>query len=85
MIEATSRLPRDATVVAILPSVPAEASIALGSLKRRGYAVTVILVTYDDDEDAPASMGRLIAEGIDVRRVDSEAAIASVCADQAVR
>ena len=33
----------------------------------------------------PSSMGRLIAEGIDVRRVDSEAAIASVCADQAVR
>ncbi len=85
VIEATSRLPRDATVVAILPCVPAAASIALGSLKRRGYAVTVILVTYEDDEDAPASMGRLIAEGIDVRRVDSEAAIASVCADQAVR
>jgi uncharacterized protein (DUF58 family) len=85
VIEATSRLPRDATVVAILPCVPAEASIALGSLKRRGYAVTVILVTYDDDDDAPASMGRLMAEGIDVRRVDSEAAIASVCADQAVR
>ena len=85
IIEATSRLPRDATVVAILPSVPVEASIALGSLKRRGYAVTVILVTYDDDDEAPASMGRLIAEGIDVRRVDSEAAIASVCAAQAAR
>jgi uncharacterized protein (DUF58 family) len=85
IIEATSRLPRDATVVAILPSVPVEASIALASLKRRGYAVTVILVTYDDDDEAPASMGRLIAEGIDVRRVDSEAAIASVCAAQAVR
>src|SRR5580700_7038608 len=61
IIEATSRLPRDATVVAILPSVPVEASIALGNLKRRGYAVTVILVTYDDDDEAPASMGRLIA------------------------
>jgi len=85
IIEATSRLPRDATVVAILPSVSVEASIALGSLKRRGYAVTVILVTYDDDDEAPASMGRLIAEGIDVRRVDSEAAIASVCAAQAAR
>jgi uncharacterized protein (DUF58 family) len=85
IIEATSRLPRDATVVAILPSVPVEASIALGNLKRRGYAVTVILVTYDDDDEAPASMGRLIAEGIDVRRVDSEAAIASVCAAQAAR
>jgi hypothetical protein len=83
VVEATSRLPRDATIVAILPSVSQEASIALGSLKRRGYAVTAILVTYDDDDEAPAGMGRLIAEGIDVRRVDSEAAIASVCAAQA--
>jgi uncharacterized protein (DUF58 family) len=82
VVEATSRLPRDATIVAILPSVSQEASIALGSLKRRGYAVTAILVTYDDDDEAPAGMGRLIAEGIDVRRVDSESAIASVCAAQ---
>jgi uncharacterized protein (DUF58 family) len=85
VVEATSRLPRDATIVAVLPSVSQEASIALGSLKRRGYAVTAILVTYDDDDEAPAGMGRLIAEGIDVRRVDSEAEIASVCAAQSVR
>ncbi len=39
------------------PAVPAEAAIALGSLKRRGYAVTAILVTYDDDDDAPGQYG----------------------------
>jgi uncharacterized protein (DUF58 family) len=85
VVEATSRLPRDATVVAIVPSVTPETAIALGNLKRRGYAVTTILVTYDDDDDAPASLGRLMAEGVDVRRVDGEAAIESVCSAQAVR
>ena len=39
--------------------------------------MTAILVTYEDDEEAPAGLGRLMAEGIDVRRVDSEAAIES--------
>ena len=85
MVEATSRLPRDATVVAILPAVLPETAIALGSLKRRGYAVTAILVMYDDEDDAPACMGRLMAEGIDVRRVESEEAIGSVCSAQMVR
>ncbi len=45
VIEAASRLPRDATVVAILPTAEPETAIALGNLKRRGYAVTAILVT----------------------------------------
>ncbi len=85
VVEATSRLPRDATVVAILPAVPPETAIALGSLKRRGYAVTAILVMYDDEDDVPSCMGRLMAEGIDVRRVENEAAIGSVCAAQMVR
>src|SRR6516165_6084239 len=85
VVEATSRLPRDATVVAILPAVPPETAIALGSLKRRGCAVTAILVMYDDEDDAPACMGRLLAEGIDARRVENEAAIGSVCSAQMVR
>src|SRR5262249_1703338 len=39
VFETTSRMPRDATVVAILADVPAETALALGSLRRRGYAV----------------------------------------------
>jgi len=83
-VEATSRLPRDATVVAVLPDVPHATAIALGNLRRWGYAVTAVLAMFDD-EHAPDCMGRLMAEGIEVRRVDSEASIASVCSEQLVR
>jgi uncharacterized protein (DUF58 family) len=85
VVEATSRLPRDATIVALLPAVPPETAVALGGLKRRGYAVTAILVMYDDEDDAPACLGRLMAEGIDARRVENESAIAEVCLAQALR
>jgi uncharacterized protein (DUF58 family) len=84
VLEATSRLPRDATVVALLPDVSPETAIALGSLKRRGYAVTVVLLMFEDENFAEC-MGRLLAEGIDVRRVENEAAIAEVCGAQLVR
>jgi uncharacterized protein (DUF58 family) len=84
VVETTSRLPRDATVVALLPDVPPETAIALGNLKRRGYAVTVILVMFED-EDFAECMGRLIAEGIEVRRVESEAAVAGVCSERMVK
>ena len=84
VFETTSRMPRDATVLAILADVPAETAITLGSLRRRGYAVSVVLVMFED-EDYSSSMGRLIAEGIDVRRVDNEAAVVGVCSAQLVR
>src|SRR5579872_2563337 len=58
--ETTSRMPRDATVLAILADVPAETAITLGSLRRRGYAVSAVLVMFED-EDYAGSMGRLIA------------------------
>ena len=84
VIEATSRLPRDATVVALLPDVPPETAISLGSLKRRGYAVTALLV-MPEEEYLSNCMGRLLAEGIEVRRLESEDAIASMCSAQLVR
>ena len=82
-VEITSRLPRDATVVALLADVPAETAIALGNLRRRGYAVTAVLVLFEEEHDY-GCMGRLLAEGVAVRRVDSEAAIAGVCSEQLV-
>jgi uncharacterized protein (DUF58 family) len=85
VIEATSRLPRDATLVVLLPAVSVETATVLGNLKRRGYAVTVILVTYEDDDEVPTYMGRLMAEGLDARRVDNEAAIEDVCSAEMVR
>jgi len=85
VIEATSRLPRDATLVVLLPAVSVETATVLGNLKRRGYAVTVILVTYEDDDEVPTYMGRLMSEGLDARRVDNEAAIEDVCSAEMVR
>jgi uncharacterized protein (DUF58 family) len=43
-LEVASRMPRDATVIAILPRVPTETAIALGTLRRQGFAVSAILI-----------------------------------------
>lgn len=85
VMEVASRLPRDATVVAILPDVPSETALALGSLIRRGYAVTAVLVMYEDEDEFPTCMGRLIAEGIDVRHVQDEDGISALCSAQLTR
>ena len=53
--EAASRMPRDATVIAILPPGSTESAIALGNLRRRGFAVTAILNMYEDYDFADAA------------------------------
>ncbi len=71
-MEVTPRLPRDATVIAILPSVSIETSTSLGNLRRQGFAVSAILVGFGD-EDLLVAHGRLLSEGIrDVRHVNDE-------------
>ncbi len=73
--ECAPRIPRDATVVAVLPQVPPETAIALGNLRRRGMAVTAVLVLLDTDP-LEAGYGRLVAEGIrDIRHLPGEAAL----------
>ena len=74
--EVSSRMPRDATVVAILPDVPEETAIALGNLRRQGFAVTAVVVMYDDELHAAEGLGRLMAERIDVRRIGDERELA---------
>ncbi len=72
LFEIVPRLSRDATVIAVLPRVPVETSIALGGLRRQGFAVTAVLVGLEDDDRSQAT-GRLLAENIrDVRYVNSE-------------
>lgn len=82
--EVGGHMPRDATVVAVLPECPSETAIALGNLRRNGYAVTAVLTMYDDETAFPLSAGRLMAENIDVRRVDSEQAISALCTERLV-
>jgi uncharacterized repeat protein (TIGR01451 family) len=81
--ETASRMPRDATVVAVLGEVSTETALALGNLRRRGHAVTAVLVLFGEDK-AEMAHGRLLAEGLEVRHVRDEATLAALCARQAV-
>ncbi|HEY1378867.1 MAG TPA: DUF58 domain-containing protein [Gemmataceae bacterium] len=83
-IEAAPRLPRDATVLAVLPAVPVETALALGALKRQGYAVSVVLVALSDEVEL--AYGLLAAEGIrDVRPLAGEAALPELCQAEVTR
>jgi uncharacterized protein (DUF58 family) len=82
--EAGSRLPRNATVVAILGDVSMETALALGNLRRQGYAVTAVLVLFREEAGETAYV-RLAAEGIDVRYVKDEASVAVLCQRQMLR
>ncbi|MCS6866680.1 MAG: DUF58 domain-containing protein [Gemmata sp.] len=69
--EMTPRLPRDATIIAVLPQVPVESAVALGMLRRQGFAVTAILIGLDESQRLEAH-GRLLAEKVrDIRFVNS--------------
>jgi uncharacterized protein (DUF58 family) len=85
LIEAQSRLPRDATVIVLVPSVSEQTAIALGNLTRLGYAVSVILILPTED-DAPTSYGRLAAQGIrDVRPLKNEETLPDICMAEVTR
>ncbi|MBL6707132.1 MAG: DUF58 domain-containing protein [Planctomycetaceae bacterium] len=97
--EAASRLPRDATIVAVLGDVTTETAISLGNMRRNGFAVYAIVVLQGRDNSLGSAdgtrfldsdgmidkIGRLIAEGINVRHIDNEAAISDLCSEQLIR
>src|SRR6478736_2173907 len=76
--EAASRMPRDATVIAILPPGSTESAIALGNLRRRGFAVTALLNMHDEWDFAIAS-APFLAEGIETRQLKDETSIMEIC------
>ena len=83
-IETVSRMPRDATVLAIIPRVDSSTAIALGNLKRRGYAVAAILNTYEEVEFTDASAS-LLAQGIPTYHLKDEESISGVCQNYLLR
>ena len=71
-LELAARMPRDATVIAILPRVSVETAVALGTLRRQGFAVTALLIGLNDGEQIDAH-GRLLAETVrDIRYINTE-------------
>jgi len=81
--ETSSRLPRDATVIAILTKVDHAAALALGNLRRRGLAVTAILNTFEEHEYA-AMAGLLLSEQIESQHLKDESALNTICQHQAL-
>jgi uncharacterized repeat protein (TIGR01451 family) len=76
--ETGSRLPRDASVLAILTAVTPETAIALANLRRRGFAVTAIINVFEERDYAEAA-GTLLAERIESRHLKDESAISTIC------
>jgi uncharacterized protein (DUF58 family) len=82
VLETAGRLPRDATVIALLAEVSVETAVALGSLRREGFAVTAILLVMDFKE-LEKGHGRLLAEGIrDVRHLARPEGLPTLCRQQ---
>jgi hypothetical protein len=82
--ETAGRLPRDATVVGVLGAVPTETALALGNLRRQGYAVAAVLIGFDQHQYEEA-YGRLRDERIDVRNAPSEVELSAICRQHMLR
>jgi len=82
--ESASRMPRDATVLALVSAVTLETAVALGELRRRGFAVTALVNAYHLHE-FEAACKPLLAEGIEARHLPDEAAVTTVCEDCMLR
>lgn len=76
--ETASRLPHNATVLAILTVVAPETAVALGNLRRKGFAVSVLVNVYHiHDFERAASL--LSAHGIEARYLRDRESVAVVC------
>jgi uncharacterized protein (DUF58 family) len=84
VIEAQSRIPRDATVLVIIPGNNDQTTITLQNMARRGFAVSVMVNTFDPLDYAKIS-SPLISAGIETYHLRDEESIVHVCRKQAVR
>ena len=75
--ETASQIPRDATVIAIIPRVDVETVLVLESLKRRGFAVLAILNIHDENAFADAA-GALLVHRIDALHLAEEDSIRTI-------
>jgi uncharacterized repeat protein (TIGR01451 family) len=75
------RLPRDATVIAILARLDLESGSMLGQLRRQGYAVSAIINCHENEDFARMS-GPLVAQGIETRHLKDQDSIRVICQRQ---
>ncbi|MEN6407041.1 MAG: DUF58 domain-containing protein [Thermoguttaceae bacterium] len=82
--EVASRLPRDATVVAMLSQPSLETIAILGLLRRKGLAVTAIVNLYDDG-DFERAAAQLATEAIDARHLKTVDSLPTLCQQYVLR
>ncbi len=75
------RLPRDATIIAVLSRVDLEVGVTLGQLRRQGFAVTAIINCFDEEQFGNMC-APLVAEGIETRHLRDEDSIRQICQRQ---
>jgi len=78
ILETQSRLPRDASIIAVVQSVDDYASLALGMLAKQGYAVSAIVNQHELEAFHEAS-GRLMSQRIPVYHLIDESSIPGIC------
>ncbi len=78
LIETQSRMPRDASVLVILQEVDESAALALGLLRRQGFAVAAIVNNYENEAFATAA-ARLMSQHIAVYHLLDENSIPEIC------
>ena len=65
-------------MIAVLPRVPVETAIALGTMRRQGFAVTAILIGLAEGDKLEAH-GRLLSETVrDIRYVNTVEELANL-------
>ncbi len=79
--ESQERLPRDASVIAVLTHVDLAVGVTLGQLRRMGYAVVAIINCHDVERFTQLSEP-LLSEGIETRHLSDESAVRSICEKQ---
>lgn len=79
--ESQQRYPKDASIIAILSEINLEYGVALGELRRQGYAVTAIVNCYDVEKYSQLATA-LFAEGIEARHLRDEDSIREICTRQ---
>jgi uncharacterized protein (DUF58 family) len=89
LIEAGARIPRNTTVLAVLPRVTEAAAVRLASLHRRGWSVTVVQVSFRAEGHEWAALSDweawLVAAGVPVRRVGNEDDLRRLCGERLIR
>lgn len=79
--EAQQRFPRDASIIAVLTQVDLEFGVALGELRRQGFAVSAVINCHEIEKFSHLSAA-LLAEGIETRHLRDEDSIRSICEKQ---